>query len=88
MVLAEIAYLAEKNKIDTDLQEAEVYIDKYKNIKERPMTINTVKMAFDIDDIPELHDRLIAASGKALDIEIITNDPDIQKSRHVNTIWK
>jgi hypothetical protein len=44
--------------------------------------------AFEIDDIPELHDRLIAGSGKELNILIITNDPDINESQNVGVIWK
>jgi len=88
MVFAELAYLSERNKIDTNLNEAKKYLDKYTLINEYPLTYKTVTFAFSIDDIPELHDRLIAAVGKELDAEVITNDPVIEHSRHVKTIWK
>jgi len=49
--------------------------------------LDIIKQAFSIDDIPELHDRIIAATGKMLDIEIITNDPEIKDSNHAKTLW-
>ncbi|MFH1004899.1 MAG: PIN domain-containing protein [Bacteroidota bacterium] len=88
IVFAEIGYLSEKKKIDTDLQEVRKYLNTYKTINEYPLTFETVIKAFDISDIPELHDRLIAACGKELNIEIITNDPDMESSGYVKTIWK
>jgi predicted nucleic acid-binding protein len=33
-----------------------------------------------LHDIPELHDRLIAATAMHLDLPLITNDPVISKS--------
>lgn len=87
MVLAELAYLSERRRIDATLTEVEKYIKEYPNIREYPMTTSTIKKAFEIDDIPELHDRLIAASGIELGIPILTNDPHIQASRYVNSIW-
>ena len=88
LVFAELAYLSENNRIDTILADAARTLSKYKTIKEYPMTFETVRNAFEIDDIPELHDRLISAVAKELDIEIITNDPEIERSAHVRTIWK
>jgi len=88
MVLAEIGYLAEKGKIDADLEKVKQYFHSHKNVTELPLTFEIIKTAFSIDDIPELHDRLIAATGKELNIKIITNDYEIQASEHVKTVWK
>ena len=88
LVFAEIAYLSENNRIDTNLEEAKRALAKNKNIKEYPMTFETVRNAFEIDDIPELHDRLVAGAAKELNAEIISNDPEIEQSVHVHTIWK
>lgn len=38
---------------------------------------------FEIKDIPELHDRLIAGTAKYLNLPLITNDPIILKSESV-----
>jgi len=43
--------------------------------------------SFVIDtDIPKLHDRMIAATARYLDIPLITNDPEIKDSEFVNTL--
>ena len=88
LVFAELGYLAEKNKIDTNLFEVRHALLKNKAIKEYPISFETINIAFQIDDIPELHDRIIASVAKELDAKIITNDPDIENSAHVNTMWK
>ena len=88
MVFAEIAYLSENNRIDTNLEVIKSYLRNHKGIYENPLTFENVITAFRIDDIPELHDRLIAAVAMQLNIEILTNDPEIQKSSYVKTIWR
>ena len=39
-----------------------------------------------INDIPELHDRLIAATARYLDLPLITNDPIIRDSSFVEVL--
>jgi hypothetical protein len=40
-----------------------------------------------IDDVPELHDRLIVGTAKWLRVAILTNDSVISASKHIETIW-
>jgi len=49
------------------------------NYQFEPLSFEILKTAFEIDDIPELHDRLIAATARYLGLPIITNDPVIKK---------
>jgi hypothetical protein len=49
--------------------------------------LEVVRAAATIDDVPELHDRLIAGTAAWLDIPILTNDPVMMTSQHVQTIW-
>jgi hypothetical protein len=51
------------------------------------MTSESIIAALHIQDIKELHDRLIAGEGLVRNIRLITNDPIIQSSRYVNTLW-
>lgn len=88
MVLAEIGYLSEKGRIETTLQALEQKINRFSNITAVPMDLELLKISFQIDDIPELHDRIIAGAAKYLGLEIITNDPAMENSSHVTTIWK
>lgn len=88
IVFAEIAYLSEKDKIETNLHEIKKYISNHPTISETPLMLSAVEQAFIIDDIPELHDRLIAGSGKDMNASILTNDPEISNSVHVSSVWK
>jgi len=47
-----------------------------------------VKTTAAIDDIPELHDRLIAGTAAWLGVSILTNDPAMMASQHVQTVWQ
>jgi len=87
MVLAEIGYLSERNKIDTDLKEFKSYCLKFPSIFIEPMTDEILYKSFEIDDIPELHDRIIAGSAYLKNISIITNDPVITNSNFVSVVW-
>jgi len=87
MVLAEIGYLSERGRIDTTLQEALTYSATYPNVTVAALSQETIVQSFAIDDIPELHDRLIAGTAAAMQIPLITNDPVITHSRHLTVIW-
>ncbi len=88
IVIAEIGYLSEKKRIDLSLNDVSTHLEKTINFKEQPLNNAIINTAYQIDDIPELHDRLIAGTAKYLDQELITNDPIIEKSKHVKTVWK
>ena len=82
IVLMEVMYLFEKNRIDVNLFQAEKLMQS-ENYQFEPLSLEILKVASEITDIPELHDRLIAATARYLDIPIITNDPEILKSSFV-----
>jgi predicted nucleic acid-binding protein len=44
-------------------------------------------LAFEISDIPELHDRIIAATAIHRNAPLITNDPVIAASKFLKTLW-
>lgn len=83
MVLAEVGYLAEKERIDTTLADVKAYLVQFSRIVEFPMRLEVVEQAFEITDIPELHDRLIAGTARLLDCKVISNDPKITASAFV-----
>ena len=87
MVFAEILYLTERQRITLNLFDVEKHLKSFQNYKESPMSFEIVKNAVQIKDIPELHDRLIASTANHLNLEFITNDPKIQASQLVNTVW-
>ena len=87
MVLVELCYLSEKNRIETNLKDFKNYQNKYESITVEPMTEESIEKAFEINDIPELHDRIIAAAALKAGVKLITNDPIIARSKFVEVIW-
>jgi PIN domain nuclease of toxin-antitoxin system len=87
MVLAEIGYLSEKKKIETNLNKVKKYCQRHKSIIIEPITEEIIEKAFQISDIPELHDRIIAGTSLNKGITLITNDPVISESKFVKVIW-
>ncbi len=85
IALMEVMYLFEKNRISIDLIQAEDLLQS-SNYQFEPLSIEILKTASEINDIPELHDRLIAATAKYLDTPIITNDPVIIKSTFIKVL--
>ena len=51
------------------------------------MDLNVVTIAAQIDDVPELHDRLIVATARFHRVVILTNDLVMSSSKHAETIW-
>ena len=88
IVHAEILSLSKRNRIKTNLDDIETFLRENTHCKEYPLSLSVAQSAKDITDIPELHDRLIAATARFLNLSLITNDPVIQGSASVRTIWE
>jgi PIN domain nuclease of toxin-antitoxin system len=88
ITLAEISYLAEKGHIAATLEAVAQLLRQYAGFQIKPLSFEIVTTSFQITDIPELQDRLIAGTAKYLDIVLLTNDPVIEKSAFVKTLWK
>ena len=87
MVFAEILYLSEKKRIAAKLTDVFQLLQNFPNFKEFPINADTLKSAEQITDIPELHDRLISATARLMNLELITNDPKMNNSAFVKTVW-
>ncbi len=85
--LMEILYLAQARRIKVNLTEVITFISNSPNYTLVPVDANIVLAAATIDDVPELHDRMIVATAKHLQIPILTSDQIITQSTHVQTIW-
>ena len=87
IVVAEIGYLSEKGRIETNITALERYCAVYSSVQIIHLDFTIVKNAFTIKDIPELHDRLIAASAFTYKLHLVTNDPVIRASKTIQTFW-
>ena len=87
IVMAEVGYLSERGRITCTLADILTLVEHTSCFQSLPLSHNIIERAFTIPDIPELHDRLIAASANYLGLALITNDPAIINSAYCNTIW-
>ena len=87
LVFAEILYLSEKKRIFISLTEVADYLARFPSYQEYAMSLAVIQTAAEINDIPELHDRLIAATARLANLPLITNDHIIQASAFVSTVW-
>lgn len=85
--LMEIMYLAEGRRIDVPLMELIERVSRSANYELIDLTADIVLTASGVNDVPELHDRMIVATAKWLGVPILTSDHIISKSTHVQTIW-
>ena len=86
MVLMEILYLSEKNRISTTLPDVTQLVQNSTNYRIYPITAEVVLKAKEITDIPELHDRIIAATAVLLGLGLISRDSVIGKSTFLTTM--
>lgn len=90
ITLAEIVYLSEKGRIDIDTLKLLLSAINKDNalLVEIPFDRNIALTLKQVDrtQIPDLPDRIIAATGKYLNVPIISRDRQIQMS-DLETIW-
>lgn len=86
VVIFEIAYLHERARVPKSITDIENIVSSSLNYIEEPLTGDITKSAFEIKDIPELHDRLIAGTARYLALPIITNDPAMLNSAFVKCV--
>lgn len=91
IVLVEFVYLAERGRIQSMLvnQAFDVLAEGSINYRVVPLDTKTVQALQSIDpaQIPEMPDRIIAATAKQLNVSLITRDHQIAKSGFVVTVW-
>ncbi|EDN68320.1 conserved hypothetical protein [Beggiatoa sp. PS] len=88
MSLMEILYLAQAKKITVDLAQVMTLISNSPNYTLVPIDADVVLATATVDDVPELHDRILVGTAKHLQVPILTSDQIITQSSHVQTIWK
>ncbi|HAI68310.1 MAG TPA: hypothetical protein DCM38_02610 [Gammaproteobacteria bacterium] len=87
VVLFEIGYLYEKQRIPVSLKDIKTILEDSLNYREEKLSLNIIESSFEITDIPELHDRLIAGTARYLKVPLITNDPVILASKFVLCLY-
>jgi predicted nucleic acid-binding protein len=87
ITLMEVLYLSEAKRVDVRLNELIRHVSSSVNYEIVPVNADVVLAAAEVDDVPELHDRIIVGTAKWVGAPILTGDRIISESRHVRTIW-
>jgi predicted nucleic acid-binding protein len=87
ITLMEVLYLSEAKRVDVRLDELIRHVSGSVNYEVVPVNADVVLAAAEVDDVPELHDRIIVGTAKWLGVPILTGDGIISKSSHAQTIW-
>ena len=86
IVLAEILYASERGRISLTLDDVLKQLRKRKHYRIEPFN-RAVLIAAQKINIPEWHDRLIAATAISRKATIVTRDEDIVRAGIVRTVW-
>ena len=88
--LAEIVYLVEKNRIPSSaLEDIKAALDNANHVfKEAPFTKDVVNVMRKVprDEVPDLPDRIVAATALYLRVPVLSKDGRI-KASSVQSIW-
>jgi len=84
----EVLYLSERGRISVGLGTVGNLLAQSNNYAVIAVDFDVLTATATVDDIPELHDRVIAGTAAWLSIPILTNDPAMTASRHIQTIWQ
>lgn len=87
ITLMEVLYLSEAKRVDVRLDELISHVSSSVNYEIVPVNADVVLAAAEVDDVPELHDRIIVGTAKWLGVPILTGDEVISESRYVKTFW-
>jgi PIN domain nuclease of toxin-antitoxin system len=87
LVLAEIMYLEEKGRIRIKLNELVEYLQSNENYSMAPLTLSIVLAAKSLHRIPELFDRMIAATALEHDAVLLTRDSVFHNLSTVKIAW-
>lgn len=90
VTLAEIVYLCEKNRITpTAFEDLKAALQNPNHVfEEAPFTMAVVKAmrAVPRDDVPDMPDRIVAATGVHLGVPVISRDGRI-RAANIETLW-
>jgi predicted nucleic acid-binding protein len=91
IALVEIIYLMEKKRIPMDAVQKSLELllngaDNYRIVPLDGMVVQSVQRV-DRATVPDLPDRVIAATALSLNLPLITRDANIGKATELNIVW-
>jgi PIN domain nuclease of toxin-antitoxin system len=87
IVIAEALSIFDKKRVAFNFKSLIKKIQASDNFSIIPLDYPILEKMFELKEIPELHDKIIASTGKYLKAPIITKDKALQNIRAIKTIW-
>ncbi len=87
IVIAEALSIFDKKRVSFDFKNLFKKINDSDNFRLIALDYPVLKKMVSLKDIPELHDKIIVATAKYLNLPIITKDETLQNFATVETIW-
>lgn len=87
IVIAEALSIFDKKRVSFDFKNLFKKINASDNFRLIALDYPVLKKMVSLKDIPELHDKIIVATAKYLNLPIITKDETLQNFATVETIW-
>lgn len=87
IVLLELMRILEKRNLKNKFNQIIKEIEEIDNYEIHSLDINIIKKVSEIKKIGELHDGIIIATAKLVDLPLITKDEEITKSKEAECIW-
>lgn len=87
IVLAEIAYIAQRKRVDVTVDELLQRIEDGDGFAVAPFDIAIFRTMLQLPAEWEIHDRIIGATAYHYKAKLITNDKVLSESTAVETVW-
>ena len=87
IVMAEALSIFDKKRISFNFKKLLKQINSSENFVLISLDYSILLKMIDLKDISELHDKIIVATAKYLNLPIITKDKVIQDLSYIKTIW-
>lgn len=87
IVLAELIFICEKKNASVKFKDVMDRIKESSNYIYYNLDMRIISEIVDFKQIPEMHDRIIAATAKLNKATLITKDGKIRDSKIVETVW-
>jgi predicted nucleic acid-binding protein len=87
IVIAEALSIFDKKRVSFDFKKLFRKINSSENIVIIPLDYPILEKTVSLREIPELHDKIIIATAKYLNLPLLTRDQILQKLPAVKTIW-
>jgi predicted nucleic acid-binding protein len=87
IVLAESLHVSEKGRMKFKFERVLDMIESALNYRIYPLDLPVIRKASDLKGVSEIHDRIIVATAKHLELELITDDEEVRTSGQVQIVW-